>query len=109
MLYYFLTYAAVAYAWVSLTTLIKFTHFLWKFRVLTLNELGRTIWFFWFPPLLLSLLTFPFEVITLYVNRNPIERAYAYEAACAIFNMKYEQLHFAYRVRHYEKIDIEDF
>jgi hypothetical protein len=81
-------------------------HFLVKFRLATIGEFGRLLILLWAPPLLLSLLTFPFEFYRIIEERKIIDIHYAYEIACVAFNMKYDQLHFGYRIRYYEKDDL---
>lgn len=102
-------YATVAYVVTLAITLIRLIHFFYKFRVANHREVATVIVMMCAPHILFSLLTFPLEVTALITRRQIIYPKYAYEIACAAFNMRYQQLHFAYRVRHYEKSDLYDF
>lgn len=105
---YFLVYTAVAYLVTFIITLIRTLHFFYKFRVVNAKEVVTVIIMIWAPHLLFFLLTFPLEVASIIVNKRIIDPRYAYEIACGAFNMDYQMLHFAYRIRHYEKVDLED-
>lgn len=109
MFYTIVIYAAVAYIVTLTITLIRLIHFFYKFRVTNHREVATVIVMMCAPHILFFLLTFPLEVIALITRRQIIYPKYAYEIACAAFNMRYQQLHFAHRVRHYEKSDLYDF
>lgn len=108
MLQAFLTYATVAYLSTLIITLVRLAHFFYKFRVANHREVAAVLVIFLAPHLLFSLLTFPLEIFSLIKNRTIIEPKLTYEVACAAFNMKRDQLYWGYRVRHYERKDLED-